>query len=131
MLFDNDDISIALNQAKMGYHFHEWLAAILLFHTEGLYSLIEQYQFPKHKRKRNIMAKLQIEPNVISYMEKHPEHGGTQCPDLLVYKPDFSDWFFIEVKGPKDKLSERQIEFFQDLAVKANKAVEIVKFGNV
>lgn len=128
MIFDNDDLSIAMNQAKMGYHFHEWLAAVLLFHTEGVFSLVEQYQFSKHKRKREVLGKLHIDPSIINYMEKHPKHGWTQCPDLLVYEPDYSDWFFIEVKGPKDKVSQRQRDFFKDLAIMADREVKIVKF---
>jgi hypothetical protein len=46
-IFDGQYIQIAKNQAgpKMRYHFHEWLAAVLIFHTYGYLSLIEQYEF--------------------------------------------------------------------------------------
>jgi hypothetical protein len=46
--------------------------------------------------------------------QRHESH--VQCPDLLVYKPDFADWFFCEVKGPKDRLREEQIRYFRGLA---------------
>lgn len=128
-LFDEKDLSTALNQAERGYHFFEWLAAILLYHTEGLYSLVEKYQFKKHERKKDILSELTTN-DVIEYMRSHPEHGKTQCPDLLVYKPDSSDWFFLEVKSSSDKLSENQMEFFKALAEKSGKSVELIEFKN-
>lgn len=45
MLFDEDDLRIAENQADMGHHFYEWLAAVLICHNHGLFSLVEKYQF--------------------------------------------------------------------------------------
>src|SRR6266481_4098460 len=52
-IFDQQDIQIAKNQAgsAMRLHFHEWLAAVLIFHTYGYLSLIEQYEFKAQKRK--------------------------------------------------------------------------------
>ena len=38
-IFDNRDFEIAQNQEA--YHFYEWLAAILLFHSTGYLSLVE------------------------------------------------------------------------------------------
>ena len=127
MIFDDDDLRIAENQAELGYHFHEWLAAVLLYHSFGYFSLIEQYQFKKHKRKQAVLKEL-TQPNVIEFMGYHPEFGRVQCPDLLVYKPDMSDWYFCEVKGPKDRLREDQIKFFHELSQVSKKGIRVVEF---
>ncbi|MFH1628030.1 MAG: hypothetical protein ABIE47_04825, partial [Pseudomonadota bacterium] len=58
MLFDEDDLRIAENQAHMGYHFYEWLAAVLIYHTYGYLSLVEQYEFKSHKHKQQIFQRL-------------------------------------------------------------------------
>ena len=129
MLFDEDDLRIAMSQAEMGYHFYEWLAAILIFHSYGLYSLVEQYQFKKHSNKQEKLAKL-TNQDVISFMQSHPDIGNVQCPDLLVYSPDYSDWFFCEVKGPNDKLRKTQIDFFNALSSKAKKPIKMIEFKN-
>jgi len=39
MLFDEDDLRIAQNQAHLGYHFFEWLAAVLLYHMYGYFGV--------------------------------------------------------------------------------------------
>jgi hypothetical protein len=46
-LFDADDVRIACTQAHLGYHFYEWLAAILVYHTTGYLSLIEALACPR------------------------------------------------------------------------------------
>lgn len=126
-LFDEKDQEIAQNQAHLGYHYYEWLAAILVFHTEGLLSLVEKYQFNSHKSKAKILQRL-APSETIEFIRKHPEFGRAQCPDLLVYEPDFSDWFFLEVKGPKDELSTTQIAFFEKLIQVSGKTVRTLEF---
>jgi len=129
-IFDEQDIGIAEHQAPppMGYHFFEWLAAILLHHSIGYLSLLEQYEFRVQKRKQAILQKL-VSPALFELITNHHEsYGGTQCPDLLVYAPDLSDWFFCEVKGPRDKISERQRLFFEALKTKSGRAVRILGF---
>lgn len=127
MLFDSDDLRIAISQASMGYHYYEWLSAILIYHTLGKYSLIEQYQFKSHQRKYDKLIKLTT-IDAIDFIRSHPEFGEVQCPDLLVYEPDFSDWYFCEVKGPNDRLRETQIEFFMELSKRTNKPIKTVEF---
>lgn len=127
MLFDEDDLRIAQAQAEMGYHFFEWLAAILIFHSFGLYSLVEQYQFRIHSKKQEILSKLTTK-KVITFMQSHPDFGNVQCPDLLVYSPDYSDWYFCEVKGPNDKMRNNQIDFFKELSNKSKKPIKVVEF---
>ena len=112
MLFDSDDTRIALHQRQDGYHFYEWLAAILLYHTTGLLSLVEQYTYPSHARKRQIL-KTMVSGEAIDFIARHGKSSVTQCPDLLVYTPTRREWFFCEVKGPRDKLQVKQVHFFE------------------
>jgi hypothetical protein len=126
-LFDANDLQIARNQAHLGYHYYEWLAAILLYHAWGYLSLVEHFEFKSHERKQSILRKL-VTTDVIALMTDRRQHGRTQCPDLLVYKPDLSEWFFCEVKGPGDRLSSRQKEYFQALAEVSGEPIRIIRF---
>ena len=57
-LFDEDDRRLAETQGPLGYHFCEWLAAIVLHHATGYLSLVSKYEFAKHRRKQEIVEKL-------------------------------------------------------------------------
>jgi hypothetical protein len=129
-LFDAHDTQIALNQRHLGYHYYEWLTAILLYHTKGLLSLIEAYAYKSHERKRGILEAL-VTGEALNFIASRGISSVTQCPDLLVYTPDRSEWFFCEVKGPKDKLRKKQINFFRELEQKAGKSIKIVNFTNI
>lgn len=39
-LFDEEDVRLVESQGKYGWHFVEWLAAIVLYHATGYHSLI-------------------------------------------------------------------------------------------
>ena len=54
-VFDEDDFRITRRQPTK--HFNEWLAAVHLFHRDGVYSLIEKYAFANHSRKRALIWK--------------------------------------------------------------------------
>jgi len=47
----------------------------------------------------------------------------------LVYKPDFSDWFFCEVKGGKDRLREEQKNRFEILSALSGKPIYLIKIN--
>jgi hypothetical protein len=129
-IFDEEDVRIAKSQAgpKMRQHFHEWLAAVLIFHTYGYLSLIEQYEFKKHKRKQAV-AKPLLGDEVFKFVTDHKERfDGVQCPDLLSYSPDYSDWFFCEVKGPGDDFQASQLRFFEELAQISGKRIRVMCF---
>ncbi len=129
-IFDQRDIKIAETQAgpSMRLHFHEWLAAVLIFHTYGYLSLIEQYEFKIQERKQKLLEHI-LPIDVLTLVMNHSlKFGKVQCPDLLSYSPDFSDWFFCEVKGPQDRLRESQIRFFEELAIVSGKEIRIVRF---
>lgn len=126
-LIDEDDVRVAKTQAKFGYHFHEWLAAILLYQSTGYLSLIESYEFKIQKRKQNILIQL-LPENVLSTVREITKEQKVQCPDLLCFKSDLSDWFFCEVKGPNDKVREVQQQQFQRLVDVSGKKIQVVKF---
>ncbi len=113
-LFDNQDSQIALNQRHLGYHYYEWLAAILLYHTRGFLSLVETYSFKSHEHQWKILETL-VSGDTMDFIASKGVGNVTQCPDLLVYTPNRKEWFFCEVKGPKDKLRKKQIDFFHEL----------------
>lgn len=119
------EITLAENQPA--YHFYEWLAAIILHHATGYRSLVGKYQFENHARKRAVVAKV-LSPAVRELLDSRTTWGRTQGPDLLMYAPDFSDWFFCEAKGPRDTLRERQRGFFAALAKTSGKPIRLVEF---
>lgn len=129
MLFDSDDVRIAHNQRHLGFHYHEWLAAILLYHTTGLLSLIEAYAYKIHTRKRQILETL-VNDDAFDLITSAGISSVTQCPDLLVYHPVTKDWFFCEVKGPNDHLRESQLDFFKKLEDVTGKEIKVIYFQN-
>jgi hypothetical protein len=44
-LLDEDDVRLVESQGEHGWHFVEWLAAIVLYHTTGYLSLVSKYEF--------------------------------------------------------------------------------------
>src|SRR5687767_8782236 len=97
--FDEDDLRLATGpQGEAGFHFWEWLAAVVLHHATG-YHPLWNYEYGGHKH-----AILQrLSDQLRAAIADHTKHGGTLPPDLLMYAPDYSDWFFCEVKGAGDR----------------------------
>jgi hypothetical protein len=122
-IFDEMDCALYASQSKRGYHFHEWLAAILLYETTGFFSLIEKYGSSNHERKMKIWES--VAPQAIRDL---PNDCG--WPDLFVYAPDRSDFFFCETKG-KDRLGADQIECFQAIHRACGKKVYLVQFDEI
>ena len=128
-LFDPRDLEIAKNQRV--YHFYEWLSAIMMFHTTGYLSLVEQYAYKNHPRKNQVLREL-VSPNLLDFIANHSaDYGYTQCPDLFVYKQNGSDWFFGEVKGPTDSISKGQARFFTALAEMSGKPIRLIKVQKI
>ena len=100
-LFDEDDLRLAKNQPYT--HFFEWLAAVLLYEATGYLSLLEKYETACHERKVDVFKETVPRP-VFEYVMAN--RAG--IPDLFVYAPDRSNWFFCEVKGASDVLDQRQ-----------------------
>jgi VRR-NUC domain-containing protein len=127
-LFDEEDVRLVATQGQYGWHFVEWLAAILLYHTTGYLSLVSKYEFAKHRRKTEIVEKV-LPADVLAILRDRAEHGHAQGPDLLVYARDYTDWFFCEVKGPGDRLQPEQKRKFEALATVGGKPVRLLHFG--
>jgi hypothetical protein len=126
MLFDENDLHIVENQARGGYHFYEWLAAILIYHSTGYLSLVEKYQYDYHKHKQQVAKQLNS-PELLRALAYRGDYGAVQCPDLLVYAPDFSDWYFCEVKGGSDRIRPIQQHHFRVLSDLTGKPIRLVK----
>jgi VRR-NUC domain len=95
-------------------------------HTTGYLSLVEKYEFAIHSRKQQIVA--QLLPHPVRGLLRDRSHGRAQAPDLLMYAEDFSDWFFCEVKGPRDRIRDEQVRKFGLLAEMTGKPVRLLEF---
>lgn len=117
-LFDEHEVRTATNQ--LGGHFYEWFAAVHLYETTGWLSLIESYQFKVQTWKRGVLRELGAAA-LLEFFDGQGAlgFGRRQAPDLLVYAPDFSDYYFCEVKGPTDRLRPVQTEYFTAMAAAA------------
>lgn len=129
-LFDALDIANARSQAKHGYHFVEWLSAIHLFHTHGLFSLQSKYLYKKHVAKGDVVDQL-ASPEVLAFLRTLTSTEYFQSPDLLSYRPDLSEWFFVEVKGPKDRMRDSQVEFFERLQEGCGVPIKLVSLSMI
>jgi len=122
-LFDEDDIrNTRLQPTK---HFNEWFAAIHLFENHGVLSLIEKYVYANHHRKREVLVKLLDHRQLDVLSEIRAKHH-TQLPDLLVYAPDYSRFWFAEVKGPTDRLRKHQRDSHADILRRLDVKVELI-----
>ncbi len=129
-LFDAEDLRLARSQARLGYQYFTWFSAIFLYEATGYNSLVEKYQFKVHKRKRDVVDQVLQEP-ARSMVLNRKKNDGPQCPDLLMYKADLSDWFFCEVKSPTDKLQDSQRMFFEELAAASGKPVYLLNLVEI
>jgi VRR-NUC domain len=92
----------------------------------GYLSLVEKYEFATHPRKQQIVA--QLLPSPVRDALRDRNQGHAQAPDLLMYAEDLSDWFFCEVKGPRDRLRDEQVRKFGLLADMTSKPVRLIEF---
>jgi len=124
-IFDADDLRLAQGQASLGYHFYEWFAAIQLFEGLGYLSLVEKYQFKRHKRKYEVFSeRIQSSTETLDLIKRRRDFGNVQLPDLFVYrKEDLSDWFFCEIKGAGDRMRSSQEKFFRQLSQSCRRPV--------
>ncbi len=125
-LFDEDDIRVARTQAKLGYHYFEWLSALTVFQSLGYLSLIESYEFKVQKRKQKIIQDL-LPPEVLEVVQMPYDERKAQCPDLLCFMADYTDWFFCEVKGPKDELRDVQRDYFSLISSVSKKPIQVIQ----
>lgn len=124
-LFDVRDASLALSYQgrAISPHFLEWFAAIKMYETLGYYSLNHNYECPDHAAKQGLLRRLASEEAFRFMITPHPIYGAGLCPELLLYKPDFSDWCFCTVKGPKGTLKWEQARYWQELIALTGKKI--------
>lgn len=127
-LFDEDDLRLATSQGPRGNHFSEWIAALMLHRATGYLSLVQKYEFANHARKQQVVRRL-LDSETLGILRDRSQHGSAQAPDLLMYSPDFADWFFCEVKGPGDRLRAPQLQKFQKLAQVTGRPVRLLRFA--
>jgi len=124
-LFDVRDASLAASYQgrTLSPHFLEWYAAIQMYESFGYYSLNKNYECPDHAAKHGLLRRLVSEQAFQFIINPHPIYGTGLCPELLLYKPDLSDWMFCAVKGPKETLKLEQARYWQELAAITGKKI--------
>lgn len=126
--FDEGDLRLATTQPAN--HFFEWLGAISLYNALGVHALVEKYESKKaHPRKFEVFERL-MDPETLKFALDYAtdEFGGTQCPDLLLYQPDLSDWFFCETKERTEGFTPRQVPYFTELAKRTGRKIRVIRF---
>ena len=123
-LFDQDDLRLSKSQPT--YHYFEWLAAIRIFEDTGYLSLLEKFQFRRHRRKNAIFVGLV--PHAVVAIYEDRALGSRQTPDLLCYAPDLTDWYFCEVKADTDHVRATQSTDFTLLERMTGRPVRIIHF---
>jgi len=86
---------------------------------------VEKYQFRKHGRKQTVLRRL-MDEETADWLSDAPR--PCQGPDLLAYAPDYRNWFFVEVKGPRDRLRSVQRQYFEELKRVTGREVHVARF---
>ena len=123
-LFSAADLQIALNQPQ--YHFYEWFVSVRLYSDYGYVSLAETYQFKRHVEAHERFRAL-VGPEIANLLDWSVATDRTQGPDLLTHDPETGEWFFVEVKGPRDQLRAKQITLFQKIESLSGKPVRTAR----
>lgn len=125
-----------------GFGFFETLAVIVLHHATGyLPGGSGDFRFPPPTKKeiaegrrdkfdvmRHKGIAEEVLPAKVLDVVRDQTESGTQAPDLLMYAPDYSDWFFCEVKGPGDRWQPGQPEKFASIAEASGKPIWLLQF---
>jgi hypothetical protein len=123
-LFGPEDVEVALaHDGKGSGVFFEWVSAVRLYETRGYYCAMKDYASPLQHSKHEIVRTLCGEEAAVFMAEADAK---SQFPDLLVYTPDHSEWFFCEVKGPGDTVRKSEETFFPKLAERTAAGIFLV-----
>jgi hypothetical protein len=120
-LFDRDDQRIKATQPTR--HFFEWLASVMFRESLGYHALVEKYDLSAQGEKRSRFRRI---AGAAAYAEVMRDRTGV--PDLFLYAPDESSWFFCEVKGGTEPLQDHQELRFEQLHKVTNRPVYVVHF---
>ena len=129
-LFTEGDMRIVSPGHQPRLHFGEWLAAIAFYNTFEWISLQEDYYWQSDPEKTDLLPQILPGPVCDYCLDWHVNGKDAQLPDLLVYAPDYSGWFFCEVKV-EDSLSEKQAKVFSQLCDIARKPVALLRCKEV
>jgi hypothetical protein len=125
-IFDEEDLRIYRTECENGYHFYEWLGAVLLFEATGYLSLIEKYGSENHPRKTQLFESMASEAS-----EAVQAIDGAGWPDLFCYSPDHKHWHFCEVKGAADTLKSQQLVTFHKLWQATGRQVYVLRLQDL
>ncbi len=119
-LLDQDDVRLATTQPR--YHFYEWLVAIH-YYEQGFQVLIEQYIYARHHRKVEILTQ-HIGAEGVDFLRSRSKANHAQTPDLFVFNE--TKRFFAEVKAPRDRFSDNQRRFIEEIEGEFKEEVVLV-----
>ncbi|WP_349343553.1 VRR-NUC domain-containing protein [Marinobacter sp. MMG032] len=125
-LFDSDDVRILTTDHQRNYHFFERLSSVLLYESTGYFSLIEKYCAKSHPRKISLFSKL-VPQEVFDFLMGAPSGH----PDLFSFHNQTGDWFFCEVKGAKDRLTDNQIAMHAELESMTGRKVRVIQLDEM
>jgi hypothetical protein len=123
-LFDADDLRLALAQPSK--HFCEWFIAQHLYHRDGAHSLVEKYAYNNHRRKIELLDRI-LTSAQRDVVRTFRSTFKVQPPDLFVFFPGSRRFWFVEAKGPGDRLSADQRSAYESLSQSLGAKVEIYK----
>ena len=127
-IFKIEENAWAPNQYNGGYGFFEMLTAILIYKAVGFLSLTEYCKPNKHPQDITLMKKM-LDDDLYKFSLGDLTYIGhkPQPPDLFCFAPDYSDWFFCEVKGNQDRFRNYQLEYFRDMQKRTGGKVYLCK----
>lgn len=99
---------------------------IFLYNSTGYIPIFGSYGQGTQQPKNVIVEKIVPRETwdvILNMSEYH-----SQPPDLFVYSPITYDYFFCEVKGPRDKLRETQVQYFDLLQKVSGKPVYTIRY---
>ena len=82
---------------------------------------MSKYGAEKHKLKRSLLKTI-VPADIYDYIVE----DWKGMPDLLVYSPDKSDYFFCEVKGPGDSMGAYQLKCAKNLSTMSGRPVNLL-----
>jgi hypothetical protein len=121
-------------QMEAGYGFFEMLTAVSLIQATGYRLLGWGNRNPKNTPKKTFDILQRLLPDELFHLAfygKVFEGHSPQPPDLFLYHPDFSNFFFCEVKGGTDRLSKQQKAYFEEIDRLSDGRVYLCKWRRI
>jgi hypothetical protein len=117
--------TVSFNRHGSKYHLVEWFAAICLYHMTGANISFKRYSYGPETWKRKKLKEI-VGVNGAAFLERG---GGIKGfpPDLLLYDQEGRLIRFAEVKGPNDRLHQRQQKDFTRIRKRFRKKIELVR----